>query len=156
MPYYFRVGRHWEPPYSSDHSLLCMRLPFLLACPSWWIQSHIIKRLLEVTQKPPVTIILIIPLYAPQMHWKHIDPLSDRIVPRKDGISGEILKYGGRSPRRLLHKLTVSAWKAARIPHEWKYAKLTTPFKTGDRSEYGNYRSRLYFILLSSWDYSKE
>jgi hypothetical protein len=63
-----------------------------------------------------------------------------RKAPGPDGISTELIKYGGTLLKlRFLHLLNL-CWKLCKIPKEWTKAKVISLFKKGNRRHCNNYR----------------
>ena len=58
-----------------------------------------------------------------------------------DGISAEMLKYGGDSVVDWMHLICRLAWKDGEVPGDWTKAAIVPVYKgKGDKSECGNYR----------------
>jgi len=58
-----------------------------------------------------------------------------------DGLTAEILKYGGGAVIEWMHKICDLAWKEGRVPSDWTKAIIVPVYKgKGSRNECGNYR----------------
>lgn len=66
--------------------------------------------------------------------------LKNRKAAGPDGVSGELLKYGGLILKlRLLHLFNM-CWKSHDVPNAWKAAHVISIFKKGKRNDCNNYR----------------
>jgi len=58
-----------------------------------------------------------------------------------DGLTAEMLKYGGGAVIGWMHKICDLAWKEGRVPSDWTKAIIVPVYKgKGSRNECGNYR----------------
>ena len=58
-----------------------------------------------------------------------------------DGITAEMLKYGGETVIEWMHKICGMAWEEGRVPGDWTKAIIVPVYKgKGSRNECGNYR----------------
>ena len=58
-----------------------------------------------------------------------------------DGISAEMLKYGGESIIEWMHRICQLAWEQERVPGDWTEAVIIPIYKgKGDKNECGSYR----------------
>ena len=58
-----------------------------------------------------------------------------------DGITAEMLKYGGESVVEWMHRICQLAWEEERVPGDWTEAVIIPIYKgKGDRNECGSYR----------------
>lgn len=64
-----------------------------------------------------------------------------------DGITNEMLKYGGRNIQQEITTLFNKIMNDGLVPQEWKTSKTTPIFKRGSKKDPNNYRS---ITLLSS------
>ena len=69
--------------------------------------------------------------------------LKDSKAPGGDGIPAEVWKYGGDNMFNIQHQLITNAWEVGFVPQ----ASIVTIYKTGDRTDCGNYRE---IALLST------
>lgn len=76
-----------------------------------------------------------------------VEKLKGRKAPGKDGITNEMLKYGGDSLQQELLKFVNVAVESQRILTEMKTSITIPIFKKGDKREPENYRG---IILLST------
>ena len=61
-------------------------------------------------------------------------------APGGDGIPAEVWTYGGANLSNRLHRWIIKIWEEGHVPQAWGDANLITIYKTGDRTECGNYR----------------
>jgi len=79
----------------------------------------------------------------PSFHEVHkaVKGLRNNIAAGPDGISAEILKYGGDLLLHRLHRIICAAWTSGKLPQQWKDATIVTIYKCkGDKSVCGNSR----------------
>ena len=58
-----------------------------------------------------------------------------------DGITAEMLKYGGESVIEWMHRVCQMAWEEGRVPDDWTKAVIIPVYKgKGDRNECGSHR----------------
>jgi hypothetical protein len=69
--------------------------------------------------------------------------LKDSKARGGDGIPAEVWKYGGDNMFNIQHQLITNAWEVGSVPQ----ASIVTIYKTGDRTDCGNYRE---IALLST------
>ncbi|XP_063904733.1 craniofacial development protein 2-like [Zophobas morio] len=60
--------------------------------------------------------------------------------PGRNGIKGEMLKYGGEAVASEIHRLVLECWKEGKMPEQWSEAVLCPIFKKGDITKCENYR----------------
>jgi hypothetical protein len=70
-----------------------------------------------------------------------IQRLKNNKSPGNDGITGEMIKYGGDVVLQEIHKICNAAWKEGRTPDEWKKSILVILYKKGNALECSNYRT---------------
>ena len=58
----------------------------------------------------------------------------------RDGLVGELLKYGGSGMIDLLQQLFAVAWREEFVPPQWREGLIVNLFKKGDKEDPGNYR----------------
>ena len=58
----------------------------------------------------------------------------------RDGIVGELLKYGGSGMVCLLEQLFSVVWCEELVPRQWREGLIVNLFKKGDKEDPGNYR----------------
>ena len=51
-----------------------------------------------------------------------------------------MIKAGGRTIRREIHKLIISVWNKEELPDEWKESIIVPKYKKGDKTDCNNYR----------------
>jgi sorting nexin-29 len=66
--------------------------------------------------------------------------LKSRRAAGPDGISAELLKYGGPTFVRRFHELIAEVWRTEKAPQDWKDAIIVTLYKKKDPSLCDNYR----------------
>ena len=72
---------------------------------------------------------------------KAIGDLKCGKAPGIDGITAEMLKYGGEAISDWMHAMCILAWKEGRVPQDWTKATIVPVYKgKGDKSECGSYR----------------
>ena len=80
---------------------------------------------------------------------KAIDELQSGKATGQDRIPAEILKELKDCLLPYLHKLLITCWRHKEVPHEMRYAKITTLYKNkGDKGDCNNYRG-IYLSLAS-------
>lgn len=60
--------------------------------------------------------------------------------PGEDGITAELIKYGGKPLMKVITRLIVEIWQKVQMPEEWRVAILCPIFKKGDKTICENYR----------------
>jgi len=72
---------------------------------------------------------------------KAIGDLKCGKAPGIDGITAEMLKYGGEAISDWMHAMCILAWKEGRVLQDWTKATIVPVYKgKGDKDECGNYR----------------
>ena len=74
------------------------------------------------------------------IHIEAVKQMMCNKVSGGDGIPAEVYKHGGTALVRHLHRLFLKIWKNEEVPQALKDAFIVTIFKTGSRTECGNYR----------------
>lgn len=69
-----------------------------------------------------------------------VKAMKNNKAPGKDSIVVELLKYGGKTIIRELHKLICKIWENEEMPEDWKVGIICPIFKKGDRLQCSNYR----------------
>ena len=65
--------------------------------------------------------------------------MNNNKAPGMDGITAEILKYGGEKIIDLLHVVILDVWETE-APQDWRDAVLVSLYKKGSKSDCGNFR----------------
>jgi hypothetical protein len=60
------------------------------------------------------------------------EKLKSHKSPGNDQIPAELIKGGGKTIRREIHKLTISIWNKEELPEEWKESVIVRIHKKGD------------------------
>ncbi len=72
---------------------------------------------------------------------KAIGDIKSRKAPGIDGITSELLKYGGEAVGDWIHVLCNLAYKERRVPQDWSKAAIVPVYEgKGDKIECNNYR----------------
>ena len=71
---------------------------------------------------------------------KAIKKLKNHKASGVDQIHAEMLKYGGKSALKWIHRVVLCVWRNEEIPDDWKKAIIVPLFKKGDRSCCENWR----------------
>lgn len=66
--------------------------------------------------------------------------LKNNKSPGENGITGEILKWGGQTLQERIKNIIKQAWEDEKLPEVWKTALIYPVHKKGDRSECRNFR----------------
>ena len=69
-----------------------------------------------------------------------IEKLKGHKSPGIDQIPAELIKAGGRTIRREIHKLIISILNKVDWPEEWKESIIVHIYKKGDKTDCSNYR----------------
>lgn len=85
--------------------------------------------------------------------------LKNRKTPGPDGITNEMIKYGGDSICKQLHMLFNKILECGRVPLEWKNSTTVPIYKKGDRKDLDNYRGitllnttmKLFTSIMRDW-----
>jgi len=86
---------------------------------------------------------------------KAIGDLKCGKAPGIDGITAEMLKYGGEAISDWMHAMCILAWKEGRVPQDWTKATIVPVYKgKGDKSECGSYRG-ISLLSIPSKVYGK-
>jgi len=114
----------------------------------------------DLTHAPPGRPLCVQPPDEPAPTLSEVRAALKRIKRRKaagpDGITPELLKYGGPVVERRLHELVKAVWECEQAPQEWKDALTVTLYKKKDPSLCDNYRGlsllsvpgKIYSLLL--------
>merc|ERR1712113_772236 len=78
-----------------------------------------------------------------------IKKLTNRKAAGIDGISGEVLKYGGKNIGIMIWKLCALCFRKEKKPEEWKVSVISPIHKAGDTKKPGNYRGISLLCIVS-------
>jgi hypothetical protein len=81
-----------------------------------------------------------------------------RIPAGTDNIPAELIRYGGRTLKKKMHKLMLNIWNNGRLPAQWNEGIICPIYKKGDRLNCSNYRPitllniayKIFSILLNN------
>ena len=62
-----------------------------------------------------------------------------------DNITGELIKYGGRTLKQKIHKLLCNIWKSEIFPDQWNEGIVCPIYIKGDRLDCTNYSPIMLF-----------
>ena len=78
-----------------------------------------------------------------------IEKLKSHKSPGIDQIPAELIKVGGSTIRRAIHKLIVVIWNKEELPGEWKESIIVPIHKKEHKTYFKNYRG--ISILLTTY-----
>ena len=71
---------------------------------------------------------------------KAMEDLKRHISPVADQIPAELIKFGGKTSRSVIHKVINCIWKRKELPEEWKESIIVSIYKKGDKTDCNNCR----------------
>jgi hypothetical protein len=69
-----------------------------------------------------------------------IKALNNNKAPGPNGVTAELLKYGGEAALIFVHWHICQTWRTGNAPKEWKKAQIIMLHKSGNRASLDNYR----------------
>jgi hypothetical protein len=69
----------------------------------------------------------------------NIQKLKNNKALGKDNITAELIKYGGKAVREVVHKLITLIWETEQIPDNWRIGIICPILKKGDNLDCNNY-----------------
>ncbi|KAJ4433364.1 hypothetical protein ANN_15623 [Periplaneta americana] len=69
-----------------------------------------------------------------------IDTLKNNKTPGEDGITAELIKYGGEKLKLNIVRLVQNTWRKENIPEDWRTSIFCPIYKKGDKTICANYR----------------